>query len=224
MGEITDQNKNILMNKNIMPNKNKILNKNIIVGVLAFQGAVSEHIECAKKAMQEREISGDVIPVKTPAELAKCSGLVIPGGESTTINRLMKSSGIFEKIRELGKDNFPIMGTCAGAILLSSQGDEQCKKTGELLGLVDVKINRNAFGRQCESFEQELFIDDIGKFCGVFIRAPLITSVGKNVRILAKLNDKIVAVQQGNIILTCFHPELAGTAIHTYFLKIICKE
>ncbi len=195
------------------------MGKKMIVGVLAFQGAVSEHIECTKKAMKELGISGDVIPVKTPGELAKCGWLIIPGGESTTINRLMKSSGLFEKIRELGKKNFPIMGTCAGAILLSKLGDEQCEKTGELLGLVDVKISRNAFGRQRESFEAELLVEGVGKFRGIFIRAPLITSVGKGVQVLAKLGEKIVAVRQGNIILTCFHPELAGTGVHGWFLK-----
>lgn len=192
----------------------------INIGVVAFQGAVSEHIECTKKAMREAGISGEVIPVKTPEDLAKCNGLIIPGGESTTINRLMKSSGLFEKIRELGKSGFPIMGTCAGAILLSKSGDEQCKKTGELLGLVDVQINRNAFGRQCESFEKELVMKDVGTINGVFIRAPAITSVEKGVEVLAKLGEKIVAARQGNIILTCFHPELAGTGVHKAFLDL----
>ncbi len=190
------------------------------IGVVAFQGAVSEHIECTKKAMKELGFEGGVIKVKAPEDLAKCSGLIIPGGESTTINRLMKSSGLFEKIRELGKKGFPIMGTCAGAILLAKRGDEQCKKTGELLGLADIKISRNAFGRQRESFEAELSVNGVGVVQGVFIRAPLITEASRNVEILAKLDDKIVAAKQGNILMTSFHPELSGTELHKHFIKI----
>lgn len=190
------------------------------IGVLAFQGSVREHIQNARKAMKELRFDGEVIPVKTPEDLAKCNGLIIPGGESTTINKLMKSSGLFEKIRELGKKGYPIMGTCAGAILLAKRGDEQCKKTGELLGLVDVKINRNAFGRQRESFETELSVSGIGVMQGIFIRAPAITEASRNVEILAKLEDRIVAAKQGNILLTCFHPELSGTELHKHFIKI----
>lgn len=190
------------------------------IGVVAYQGAVSEHVECTKKAMKELGFEGEVLLVKHPEDLAKCNGLIIPGGESTTINRLMKSSGLSEKIRELGKKGYPILGTCAGAILLSKKGDEQCKKTGELLGLADVKINRNAFGRQRESFEAELSVTGIGVVQGIFIRAPLITEASRNVEILAKLDDKIVAAKQGNLVLTCFHPELSGTEIHKYFLNL----
>lgn len=194
------------------------------IGVLAYQGAVSEHIECTKKAMKELGYDGEAIPVKTPEHLAKCSGLIIPGGESTTINRLMKSSGLFEKVREFGKKGHPIMGTCAGAILLAKRGDEQCKKTGEMLGLADIKINRNAFGRQRESFEAELSVSGVGVVQGVFIRAPLITEASRNAEILAKLGDKIVAAKQGNVILTCFHPELSGTDVHRYFLKLVNEK
>ncbi len=190
------------------------------IGVLAFQGSVREHIQNARKAMKELGFEGEVLPVKTPEDLAKCNGLIIPGGESTTINKLMKSSGLFEKIRELGKKGYPILGTCAGAILLAKRGDEQCKKTGELLGLADVKINRNAFGRQRESFETELSVSGIGVMQGIFIRAPAITEASRSVEILAKLEDRIVAAKQGNILLTCFHPELSGTELHKHFIKI----
>jgi len=190
------------------------------IGVLAFQGSVREHIESATKAMKELGFEGEVLQVRTLEDLAKCNCLIMPGGESTTINRLMKSSGLFEKIRELGKKGYPILGTCAGAILLSKRGDEQCKKTGELLGLVDVKVSRNAFGRQRESFEAELSVNGIGVMQGIFIRAPAITEASRKVEILAKLDDKIVAVKQGNIILTCFHPELEGNELHKYFIKI----
>lgn len=197
----------------------------IIVGVVAFQGAVSEHIECTKKAMNELGVEGDAIPVKTPEELSQCCGLIIPGGESTAINRLMKSSGVFQKIKELGKKAFPIFGTCAGAILLSKSGDEQCEKTGELLGLIDVRINRNAFGRQKESFEAKLDVNYIGAVNAVFIRAPLIEEAGKDVEILAKLEGGgIVAARQGNVLIACFHPELSGTDMHRYFLGIVREQ
>jgi 5'-phosphate synthase pdxT subunit len=187
------------------------------IGVLALQGAFAEHIAVLKKLKVE------AIPVRLPQQLEGLDGLIIPGGESTTITKLMVHYKLKNKIIELAKNNFPIFGTCAGMIVLA----RELSSSGgvEPTGVMDIKVNRNAFGRQVDSFEIEISIPVLGKkpLTGVFIRAPLIESVGKGAEVLARLTDgTIVAARQGKLLVCSFHPELTDdTRFHHYFVDIV---
>jgi 5'-phosphate synthase pdxT subunit len=187
------------------------------IGVLALQGAFAEHIAILEK------LNVDAIPVRLPHQLKGLDGLIIPGGESTTITKLMVHYKLKNKIIELAKAGFPIFGTCAGMIVLA--GELASSGGVKPTGVMDIKVNRNAFGRQVDSFEAEISIPALGKkpLTGVFIRAPLIESVGKKAEVLAKLNDgTIVAARQGKLLVCSFHPELTDdTRFHHYFLDII---
>ena len=186
------------------------------IGVIAFQGAVSEHMHMIDAVLGE----GSSVAVRSEKELEEVSGVIIPGGESTTIGRLMRNSGVFRKLKELGEGGFPIWGTCAGMIMLAKEGDEQVNRTGELLGLMDMRVKRNAFGRQRESFEEELKIEGIGRYHCVFIRAPAAEKVYGRCRAIARLGKHIVAAEQGNMLATAFHPELSGDVrFHEYFIS-----
>jgi len=193
------------------------------IAVVGVQGAVEEHVLATKKAMEKLNIEGEVIAVRKHGIISKCDGVIIPGGESTTISRLIFKDSIASEIIELAKSGCPVMGTCAGLILLAKHGDEQVERTKtKLLGLLDVWIKRNAFGRQRESFQVKLNVKNIGEFEAVFIRAPAIIKVGENVDVLATFENYIVAVQQDNILGLAFHPELTDdTRIHEYFLRLI---
>lgn len=197
------------------------------IGIIGLQGAVSEHLEAAKRAMQKLGIEGEAIWVGRPAELESVDGIIIPGGESTTIGKLMQMTGLFERVKWLAKNGTPILGTCAGLIVLAKRGDEQIARTKQpLLGLMDISAIRNAFGRQRESFEAELEISTLGKepFRGVFIRAPAASEVWGDAQVLAKFQGKIVAVQQGGLLAVAFHPELTpDTRLHEYFLRM-CRR
>lgn len=189
------------------------------IGILNLQGDVSEHFEAIKKAAMDIDKNIDVLKVKTSEEVSKCDGIVISGGESTVIGKLMEKTGIKKVILD---HNIPIMGTCAGMVLLAKKTDYE----QPLLGLIDMEVKRNAFGRQKVSFEDDIEIFG-QKFKGVFIRAPYIEKVGENAEILSKYNDKIVAVKSGKHIATAFHPELTGnTLVHEYFIKEVlnCAE
>ncbi len=192
------------------------------VAVVGVQGAVEEHVIATKKAMKNLGIDGEVVATRRHGVVSKSDAVIIPGGESTTISRLIFRDSIASEIIELAKSGKPVMGTCAGLILLSKHGDEQVEKTKtKLLGLLDVWIKRNAFGRQRESFQVKLNVKHIGEFEAVFIRAPAITKVSEGVEVLATFEDYIVAVQQDNILGLAFHPELTDdTRIHEYFLKL----
>lgn len=198
------------------------------IGVVAVQGAVTEHVDILRKAMKELKIDGCVVPVRTTKDLDDVSGLVIPGGESTTISRLMLDAGMQQKIIELVKKGLPVLGTCAGAILLAKEGDEQVKQTKTtLLSLMDIGVNRNAYGRQVDSFEVDLQIDEIGKkpFKGIFIRAPTIEKVWGSTSVWAKYQATVVGAKKGNILALTFHPELGDDLrIHEYFLKMILNQ
>lgn len=186
------------------------------VGVIAFQGAVSEHVHIIDSLLGE----GSSVAVRSEKELEKVSAVIIPGGESTTIGKLMRNSGVFRKLKQLGESGFPIWGTCAGMIMLAKEGDEQVKRTGELLGLMDMKVRRNAFGRQRESFEEELDIAGIGRYHCIFIRAPAVEKVYGRCKALARFGKYIVAAEQGNLLATAFHPELSGNfKFHEYFIS-----
>ncbi|MBI5159589.1 pyridoxal 5'-phosphate synthase glutaminase subunit PdxT [Candidatus Micrarchaeota archaeon] len=189
------------------------------VGVVGVQGAVSEHLEMLAKANAEG------VWVRKKEQLNSIDGLVIPGGESTAISKLMSESNLFEKVKEMGTSGTPVFGTCAGLIMLAKKGDAQVEKTGtRLLELMDVEVNRNAFGRQRESFEAELEVDGVGKFPCVFIRAPAITKAFGECKQLATYNKYIVAAQERNLLATAFHPELTqDTRMHKLFLGM-CKR
>lgn len=184
------------------------------IGVLALQGAVPEHL----RSLRECEV--EAVAVKKVEQLSDLHGLVIPGGESTTIGKLMVEYGFLFSLQELGQKGFPIFGTCAGLILLAREitGSSQPR-----LGLMDVVAQRNAFGRQRESFEADLQVAPLGRepFRAVFIRAPYLEAAGKGVEVLALYQDKIVMARQGPFLATAFHPELTeDLRIHRYFLEL----
>ncbi|PJF36809.1 MAG: pyridoxal 5'-phosphate synthase glutaminase subunit PdxT [Candidatus Thermofonsia Clade 1 bacterium] len=186
------------------------------IGVLALQGDFAEH------AAMLRQIGANPIEVRKAEQLADLHGLIIPGGESTTISRVARASGLYEPLREFAARK-PTWGTCAGAILLAK------RVTGQEahLGVMDIAVTRNAFGRQIDSFSTELLVEGFERpLRAVFIRAPIIESVGAGVRVLARLPDgRIVAAQQGHLLATAFHPELTpDTRLHTYFLDICHQQ
>ncbi len=186
------------------------------IGVLALQGDFAEH------AAVLRQIAANPVEVRKPEQLADLHGLIIPGGESTTISRVAHASGLFEPLRQFTMYK-PTWGTCAGAILLAKQITGQAAH----LGVMDITVTRNAFGRQIDSFSTDLPIEGFDTpLRAVFIRAPIIESVGPEVRILARLPDgRIVAAQQGHLLVTAFHPELTpDTRLHTYFLDMCYQQ
>lgn len=193
------------------------------IGVIALQGNVEEHVDALS-----RVFDGEVVKIKHKGIVPSCDAIVIPGGESTTLCRLAWSEGIAQEIIARAHAGMPILGTCAGLILLASRGDDEVRKTGQkLLGLMDTAVDRNAFGRQRESFEAALELPFIknGPFDAVFIRAPAIISAGDGVEVLARLDDFIVAAKQGNIVALAFHPELTNdTRVHEYFMEIVKNQ
>ncbi len=195
------------------------------VGVLDVQGDITEHGRVLGEVIRKSGMDAKVVLVNSPKDVEKLSALVLPGGESTTLGKLLSSYGIDESIKKIASKGVPIMGTCAGLIILSKDAGVQAVKTGQpLLGLLDVKVDRNYFGRQRESFETELLIPAIGEepFHGVFIRSPVVESVGAGVEVLCKFEGKVVMVKQKNILGLAFHPELSGDLrIHEYFLRMI---
>lgn len=184
------------------------------VGVLALQGAVTEHIVSMQKA------GADALPIKQVEQLQEIDGLIIPGGESTTIGKLMRKYGFIEAIRDFAGQGKPVFGTCAGMIVLANRiaGGEP-----EHLGLMDITVARNAFGRQRESFECDLEVKGIDEpVRAVFIRAPLIAEVGPDVEVLSVYNDEIVTARQNHLLATSFHPELTDDyRLHQYFADMV---
>jgi len=202
---------------------------NIKVGVLGIQGDIEENILSTEEALKKLNLRGTVESVRYSESIAELDGLILPGGESTVIGSLLSIQGkVFQTIEKKIKEGMPVLGTCAGLIMLSKRTYD--KVVGEtkqkLFGMLDVVIERNVFGRQHESFEVDLQIPVLGKepFRGIFIRSPIVNNVGESVTILTKLNDKIVAVKQNNIIGTSFHPELsADIRLHELFIKDILE-
>ena len=185
------------------------------VGVLAIQGDFAEHIAVLNR------LCADTVEVRLPRDLENVEALIMPGGESTTFSHLMELYELRGPIKELASSGIPIWGTCAGMIMMARELTEQ-KPTP--IGLMDIQVTRNAFGRQVDSFEQDVEIAALGHdlFHAVFIRAPVVVSVGENVDILARLDDgRPVAVRQGTLLATAFHPELTeDTRLHRYFLDL----
>jgi len=193
-------------------------------GVIAVQGAVPEHLKAFQATMSRLGIKGQVVPVRKDKDLEVVDCLVIPGGESTTISRLLRRFGLFDRIVQLGNEGLPTMGTCAGCILLAKEGDDEVSKTGtELLGLMDMTVERNAFGRQRESFEVPLEVKDLDSpFPAVFIRGPVISRVWGKCEVLAEHENKIVMARQGNLLALAFHPELSNDIrIHEMLLSLV---
>ncbi|MGU3473676.1 pyridoxal 5'-phosphate synthase glutaminase subunit PdxT [Paenibacillus sp. D51F] len=184
------------------------------IGVLALQGAVAEHIRSLQAA------GAEAVAVKRVEDLEQLDGLVIPGGESTTIGKLMRKYGFIEALREFHEAGKPLFGTCAGLIVLAKtiEGGEEPH-----LGLMDMTVVRNAFGRQRESFETELAIQGIDNpVRAVFIRAPLIGEVGSGVEVLSTHNGEIVAAREGTMLAASFHPELTDDySLHAYFASMV---
>ncbi|MBE0517369.1 MAG: pyridoxal 5'-phosphate synthase glutaminase subunit PdxT [Methanophagales archaeon] len=193
------------------------------IGVIAIQGDVEEHVIALEKTLAERDAQGEVIKIKHRGIVGSCDALVIPGGESTTIGRLMQRENILAEIKTAVEEcELPILGTCAGMVLLAKEGDEEVAKTGQpLLGLMDVKVKRNAFGRQRESFEALLPMSIFeAPFPAVFIRAPALTRASEDVDVLATFDTLIVAAKHRDMIALSFHPELTeDRRIHHYFLE-----
>ncbi len=191
------------------------------VGVLAIQGAFIEHEQMLQR------IGVEPVEVRLPAHLEGVDGLIIPGGESTTIGRVAQKWGLIEPIRDLARSGLPLWGTCAGMILMAKDVVDGVEGQ-PLLGLMDVTVRRNAFGRQVDSFETDLEVPALGNepFPAVFIRAPLIERVGEGVEVLARLEDgTVVAVRQGNLLATSFHPELTeDERFHRYFVNFCGEE
>lgn len=191
------------------------------IGVLALQGAFIEHISVIQ------QLGTEASPVRLPGELNGLDGLIIPGGESTTMLNLMQGFDLLRLVRELAQAGFPVLGTCAGMICLAKRAYNADNTNMETLALMDIEVRRNAFGRQVDSFETELPVPALGNepFSAVFIRAPIVERTGPQVEILAKLPDGVVvAARQGKLVATAFHPELTDDLrLHSYFLKIIAS-
>ena len=186
------------------------------IGVLALQGAFIEHINIMK------QLGVEASAVRLPHELSNLDGLIIPGGESTSILNLMQSYNLIQPLRELAQTGFPILGTCAGMICLAKKVYDDTNK--ETLAVMDMEVRRNAFGRQVDSFETDLIVPALGgePFTAIFIRAPIIKSAGPQVEIIARLpNGVAVAARQGKLLATAFHPELTSDfRFHRCFLDL----
>ena len=196
------------------------------IGILSVQGDVEENVISTKDALYQLGESGEVKTVKTPEDISQLDGLIIPGGESTMIGQLSLVNGALKKIKEKVASGMPIFGICAGLIVLSKNAKDRIvgKTEQPLLDLLDVQVERNSFGRQRDSFEADVSMEpiDIPKFNGVFIRAPSISEIGSGVEVVSKFNEKIVAVKQGNLLATAFHPELTDDAsMHKYFVNMV---
>jgi 5'-phosphate synthase pdxT subunit len=188
------------------------------IGVLAYQGDVREHLAALA------EVGADPVEVRTLADLETVDGLVVPGGESTVIGKLAARYGLLEPLRERVEAGLPVLGTCAGMIFLAREVEGPPQ---DLLGVLDVRVRRNAFGRQVASFEAEVEVKGVdgGPVSGAFIRAPLVTEVGPEVEVLAEVDGKVVAVRQGSLLATAFHPELAGEVrLHRWLVDLVAER
>jgi pyridoxal 5'-phosphate synthase pdxT subunit len=187
-----------------------------VVGVFALQGNVREHVAML------HEVDVDAVPVRRPRELESVDGLVLPGGESTTMYKLARTFELFEPLQKRIADGLPVFGTCAGMIMLADEitGGIEGQET---LGGLDVTVRRNAFGRQVDSFEADLvFAAFDSPYHAVFIRAPWVERVGRGVEVLATADEHVVAVRRDRLLATSFHPELTGDArLHGYFADIV---
>ena len=185
-----------------------------VIGVLAYQGDVREHLKVLAA------VGADAVEVRTLADLDRVDGLVIPGGESTVIGKLTARFGLLQPLRERARAGLPVFGTCAGMIFMAREVEGPPQ---QLLGVLDARVRRNAFGPQVASFEAEVDVKglDGGPVAGAFIRAPWVAEAGPDVEVLAELDGRVVAVRQGNLLATAFHPELSGeTRLHRWLVDL----
>jgi len=189
------------------------------VGVLALQGAFKLHVQALER------LGVEAIEVRSLENFGASEALIIPGGESTTMSFLLESSGIFDSLQERSNNGMPILGTCAGMILLSSKITDG-RNDQKPLNLVDIEVRRNGYGRQIDSFESDLLIEGFNSsFRGIFIRAPLVENISEKVEVLAEINGRPVMCRQDSIIVTSFHPELADDdRIHAEFLELVSNS
>lgn len=181
------------------------------IGILGFQGAVIEHQRHIEK------IGHEAIIVRYPEQLAELDGMILPGGESTTIGKLLNRTGMMEPLRERIREGLPVWGTCAGMILLAKELENDSVRH---LAVMDITVKRNAYGAQIDSFDVNVEIPEVstGEIPLVFIRAPYITSVGEGVKVISRIDGHIVAARENNMLVTSFHPELTDcSAFHRYF-------
>lgn len=194
------------------------------IGVFALQGDVSEHVLALRKAVGLLGYEYDVISIRNKDQLESVQGAILPGGESTTIYRLLVNFGLYDLLKKrCNEQMLPLFGTCAGMVLCAKVGDELVCKTGtRLMGLVNAKVKRNAFGRQRESFETDVEIKGLDDpFPAVFIRAPAYETIWEPTEILSTFRGKIIMVKQRNVLVSAFHPELTNdTRVHELFLKM----
>ncbi len=196
----------------------ELMKNPVTIGLLALQGAYFAHREVLKV------LDVSVLLVRYPDEINDVDGIIVPGGESTTMLKLLERNGLRDKLAKHVNDGMPYFGTCAGAILAAK---EACNPDQESLGLIDISVRRNAYGRQVDSFTADFPLPGlgIGEFHGVFIRAPIISRIGEGIEVLAEYDGSPVLVRGGNILLSTFHPELSGSSgVHEYFLKMIKGE
>lgn len=187
------------------------------IGVLAMQGAYREHLQMLKV------LGVEAIDVRYEEDIDNIDGLIIPGGESTTMGKLIKTLGLYDKLKSRIEKNMPVWGTCAGMILLAKN---IVNENYNHLAVMDINVRRNAYGRQLGSFETKALVKGIGDNIEmVFIRAPYIESVGENIEILSTVDGNIVAAQEENMLVTSFHPELTeDLRMHKYFVDIVAKS
>ena len=187
----------------------------VLIGVLALQGDVREHLDAIRRA------GGHGVPVKTREEIEAVDGLIIPGGESTTVGKLLDRFDLMETVREMPAEGKPIFGTCTGMILLAKRIEASDQHR---IGVLDVTVRRNAFGRQVDSFEEDVLVQGVegGPVRAVFIRAPFITEVHPGVEVLATHGEYPILVREGNLLAAAFHPELTDdTRIHRLFIDMV---
>jgi 5'-phosphate synthase pdxT subunit len=196
----------------------------VTIGIIGVQGAISEHVAALNNALEETTIQGRVTVVKQKKDIHSLDAIVIPGGESTTISKFLHQADLYTVIsKKIREDNLPVMGTCAGCVLLARKLTNKAKNDIPLLSAMDMQVRRNAFGRQRESFEQPVNIKGFSSpFHAVFIRAPVIEKIWGECEALAKLDEKVVMARQRNLLAVSFHPELTDdTRVHKYFLDLI---
>ena len=204
------------------------MRNSVNIGVLGIQGDIEENVSCTRSAMKKARRSGEIKVVRYSEDIENLDGLIIPGGESTVMSSLISvQEKVFQSIKRRISEGMSVMGICAGMILLSRKAHDRVigETKQKFLSALDITVERNAFGRQNDSFETYLNIPLIGKskIKAIFIRAPIVTEIGIGVDVIAKFNEKIVAVKQNNIVATSFHPELVDDRLHTLFIKGISK-
>ncbi len=197
--------------------------KKVSIGVLAVQGAVSEHITAMTNTLRETNTSGNVFFVNNIDDIKKIDALILPGGESTAISNILYKNGMYEVIKKrINDNNLPIMGTCAGCVILAKELADEDNKV-KLLQVMDMQVARNSFGRQRESFEKNIMIEGFSEpYKAVFIRAPTIKRVWGECKVLAKIEKEIIMARQDKFLALSFHPELTDDLrVHKYFLDMI---